>query len=90
MKYIRVDKHGSGGVFYMGEFDSLGDAVVDAMRDIYELWGSYQKEGSEFTVTPLFPMEGDGGYCIVVKYKHPSWTEAEKDEYYFLEKTEAQ
>lgn len=83
--YIRVDHHDGGGMFYKGQFKSLGDAVVSAMRDMDEHADSYREEGDYYHLDPMYLMDGEAAYCIQVHYKSRHWAHEIVDQYYFLE-----
>lgn len=80
-KIVLVNVMENGGAWCKGVFDNLGDAVVDAMAEINDSWNDTY---NEVHLTPLFPMDGDGGYCMrattVNKDTGYSWTE----DYMFL------
>lgn len=82
---IRVDELEGGGLFYKGTFDSLGDAVVDAMQEMEEHAETFKAEGEYYRLEPLFRMDGDAAYCIQVHYKSRYWNEEVVERFYFIE-----
>ena len=82
---IRVDEHEGGGLFYKGTFDSLGDAVIDAMQDMDEHAKTFKEEGEYYILEPLFRMDGDAAYCIQVHYKSRHWNKEVIERFYFIE-----
>lgn len=82
---IRVDELEDGGLFYKGTFDSLGDAVIDAMREMNEHAETFKEEGEYYRLEPLFTMDGDAAYCIQVHYKSRHWNKEVVERFYFIE-----
>jgi len=85
IQIIRVDELEGGGLFYKGTFDSLGDAVIDAMQEMDEQSESF-KEGDEYyRLEPMFRMDGDAAHCIQVHYKSRHWNKEVVERFYFIE-----
>ena len=84
-QFIRVDELEGGGLFYQGTFDSLGDAVIDAMRDMDEHSESFKGEVEYYRLEPMFMMDGEGSYCIQVHYKSRHWDKEVVERFYFIE-----
>ena len=82
---IRIDALEGGGLFYKGTFDSLGDAVIDAMQEMDEHSESFKAEDEYYRLEPMFRMDGDAAYCIQVHYKSRHWDKEVVEQFYFIE-----
>ena len=84
MKYVRVDQLASGSFFCSGIFDDMRTALGSVYLDIDEFHDSYREEGCQFDTHDMFYLE-DGGLCVEIEFKHPSWEESETERYMILE-----
>lgn len=71
------------GMWCHGIFDDYYTALGHVMEMIWEFKESYKGEGDSFEFTEAYYMEGDGGYCVHVKFKHSGW-EKECEEFYYI------
>ena len=86
-KYITVEEHGKdGGVYCTGIFDDWYAAFGHISTNILEFKQSYKDPGDLFELSEPFIMDGEGGWCIVVKFKAACWTHMEEpsEHYYYI------
>lgn len=86
-QYVTVEQHeSSGGVFCTGIFNSWRDALNYAVNNIEEFKKSYDEPNDIFEFTEPFAMDGDGGWCIIVRFKAACWTHIDEplEHYYYI------
>ena len=81
--WVLVSEVVDGGVWCHGIYDKYETALGTAIEMIWETHESYLGEGDFFNYTEAEPLDGDGGYYILVQYKKPNW-EKLSEEYYFI------
>ena len=88
-KYVVISKSGDDwNAWCHGVFDDGRTAIGCAMQHIWEFKESYKSEGDSFEYTEPEYMDGNGGYCITVKFKSHFWDEGCEELWYILHSTE--
>lgn len=85
-KFVLVNEEHDGAVFCLGIYDTYHEALGQAWTEILQWKPEYGSEGDSFEYTEPYVMDGEGGMCIAVHYKHACWTHLDKPmtDYYFI------
>ena len=90
-RYVVISKScDDWNAWCFGIFDDERTAIGCAMQHIWEFEENYKQEGDSFEYTSAEYMDGDGGYCITVKFKSHHWDHGCEEIWYILECNESE
>ena len=93
-KWVVILEADIGVMLCEGIYNNCYEAIGHAMESITELTKDYSgKQGHSFDISPVYELDGDGGYGITVRYTDSIYTEPDKekwakDSWYILSSTE--